>query len=307
MGGFQFIFNGAVGSRGETRRLFRKVRRWVLRFADPLVAWEVKGCRLRLNLSHQLPLYRRDFPAYAANFERLTASLRRQHHRLMLVDVGANIGDSVALAEMKHEEECLLIEGDPAYFQLLRENTAHLPGAVCVAAMLSASAQQSPGRLIAEGGTGSIVQASEGHVIFVTLDQVIEEHPRFAGSHLLKIDVDGYDFRVMRGGERFIREGHPILFFEQDPGMIRNAGDDPDDVYDWLARVGYERVHLYDNLGFRVGAFPLADRATLRELNAYARQRAGFYYDVAAFAPCHAAIEQAFDDGERQYYRALRP
>jgi FkbM family methyltransferase len=302
----QFIFHRALGSTGETGRVFRRARRWMLRVADPLVTWEVKGRQLRLNLSHQLPFYRRDFPTYAANFERLTALLRRQHGRLLLVDVGANIGDSLALAEVRKDEDCLLIEGDPDYFRLLRENTADLPKVVCVAAMLSASAQEASGRLVAEGGTGSIVRDGAGRVWFVTLDQVVQEHPQFTNSHLLKIDVDGYDFCVLRGGERFIRGARPVLFFEQDPGMMQGVGDEADEVYDWLGKTGYERVYLYDNLGYWVGTFHLADNATLRELNAYARQRPGFYYDVIAFAQDHAPVEQVFRAEEKQFYEALR-
>jgi FkbM family methyltransferase len=304
----QFIFNRALSSSGEAGRFFRKARRWVLRFADPLVTWEVKGRQLRLNLSHQLPFYRREFATYAANFERLTALLRRQYGRLMMIDVGANIGDSLALAEVRKDEACLLVEGDNGYFQLLRENTADLPGAVCVAAMLSASAEEASGRLVAEGGTGGIVRdGAEGRVRFVTLDQVVQEHPKFAKSHLLKVDVDGYDFRVLRGGARFIRGARPVLFFEHDPGLMQTAGDVADEVYDWLGKAGYERVYLYDNLGYWVGAFSLADRAALRDLNAYARQRSGFYYDVAAFSAHHATIEQAFRCEEKQFYGALKP
>jgi FkbM family methyltransferase len=303
----QFVFNKALRSPGEIGRFFRRVRRWILRFADPIVTWEVNGRKLRLNLSHKLPFYRREFPTYASNLERLAGLLRRQYGSLMMIDVGANVGDSLALAGVLESEPCLLIEGDADFFRRLQENTAGLPDATCVAAMLSDSAGETAGKLVSDGGTGAVVRTEgEGTVKFLTLDQVIRENPRFIKSQLLKIDVDGYDFRVMRGGERYIRDARPVLFFEQDPGMMQAAGESADGVYDWLGKAGYERVYLYDNIGYLVGAFSISERAALRDLNEYARQRRGFYYDVAAFAGRHADVEQAFRYEEKQFFKALK-
>ncbi len=303
---FQAIFNGALSGRGEVGRFCRRLRRWILKWSDPLVTWQLNGRELRLRLSHQLPFYRREFPTYSANLERLGAFLHRQYGRLVMIDVGANVGDSLALAGIRPGDACLLIEGDPEYLKLLRENTADLPEAICVGAMLSDQVGQASVQLVPCGGTGQIISArGMEQVALQTLDGILDQQPRFKESQLLKSDVDGYDFRVLRGGARFLRASQPILFFEQDPRLLDGVGEDPDQVWEWLAATGYTQVFVYDNLGYWLGSFPLQDLSTLRQLNHYARPRTGVYYDVAAFGPRHEAIQQAFAAEEKAFYDAL--
>lgn len=304
---FQAIFNGALSARGETGRFFRRLRRWILKCSDPLVTWELNGRKLRLRLSHQLPFYRREFPTYSANLERLAKSLRRVYGPLIMIDVGANIGDSLALARIGAGDACLLIEGDPEYLRLLQQNTADLPNATCVAAMLSDRAGRADVRLISIGGTGQVVAAGQqpNQADLETLDGLIERQPRFKQSQLLKIDVDGYDFRVLRGGVCFIHGTQPVLFFEQHPSLLEAAGERADDVWAWLAEAGYTQLFLYDHFGYWLGSFPVAEQTALCDLNSYARQRADAYYDVAAFAPRHAQIQALFTAEERAFYNSL--
>jgi FkbM family methyltransferase len=302
----QKVYNGAIGGRGELGRFCRRLRRWILKFSDPLVRWELNGRPLRLRLSHQLPFYRREFPTYSANLERLAKAVRRGNEPLVMVDVGANIGDSLALAGIGPADSILLIEGNPEYMRLLRENTADLPNAVCVGAMLSDQAGGAQVRLVSVDGTGQVVAAGErsSEVALVTLDSVLRQHPRFLESVLLKSDVDGYDFRVLRGAAEFVRGAQPVLFFEQHPLLLRQAGEQPDAVWPWLAQAGYSRVLLYDHFGYWLGSFALTDRETLCGLNAYALQRKDAYYDVVAFAPRHEQIETRFTAAERIFYGA---
>jgi FkbM family methyltransferase len=304
---FQAVFNGALSARGETGRFIRRLRRWILKCSDPLVTWELNGRKLRLRLSHQLPFYRREFPTYSANLERLAKVLRRVYGPLIMIDVGANIGDSLALAGIEPGDACLLIEGDPEYLRLLRQNTADLANATCVAAMLSDQAGPADVRLVSIGGTGKVVAAGQQpkQADLQTLDRLIEQQPRFKESQLLKIDVDGYDFRVLRGGACFIRSTQPVLFFEQHPRLLEAAGERADDIWAWLAAAGYTQVFLYDHFGYWLGSFALVEQAALCDLNSYARQRTDAYYDVTAFAPRHTQIQTVFTAQEKAFYHSL--
>jgi FkbM family methyltransferase len=304
---YQAIFNAALNGRGETRRWGRRLRRLILKGRDPVVHWEINGRKLELPLSHQLPFYRREFPTYAANLERLAAAIRRELGCLAMIDVGANIGDSVALAAARDGDTGLLIEGDKRYFELLKRNTAALDGVVCVSTMLSDAPGKVPVRLVTSGGTGQVIDASAGqHALVSSLDCVVKEYPQFRQCNLLKIDVDGYDFRVLRGAAELVRAAQPVLFFEQDPALLDQAKEDADAVWDWLVQAGYTSLFIYDHLGFWVGAFPLADTTFFRQLNAYSRQRPGYYYDVAAFASSHRALEKTFAAGENAFYAGQR-
>lgn len=69
----------------------------------------------------------------------------------------------------------------------------------------------------------------------VSLDEYFGESERIA---LLKIDVEGAEFGVLKGAERILRQHAPLLVFECEnrhlsPGNVQ-------DVFFWLAGLGYE-------------------------------------------------------------------
>ena len=64
----------------------------------------------------------------------------------------------------------------------------------------------------------------------------------FAGERidLLKIDVEGWEVQVVRGGERVIRECKPVVVVEQKPGHAEAYGFGRRDAVDLLASWGAE-------------------------------------------------------------------
>ncbi|MPZ24573.1 MAG: FkbM family methyltransferase [Dehalococcoidia bacterium] len=53
----------------------------------------------------------------------------------------------------------------------------------------------------------------------------------------LKVDTDGYDFEVLRGGQELLARDHPLIFFELSPHLMQ---DDPVEGFRWLQSLGYE-------------------------------------------------------------------
>jgi hypothetical protein len=57
---------------------------------------------------------------------------------------------------------------------------------------------------------------------------------------LLKVDVEGAEVRVLRGGERVLGGAvAPVLIIEVNPSALRAAGSDPAELYDQLDALGY--------------------------------------------------------------------
>jgi FkbM family methyltransferase len=67
-----------------------------------------------------------------------------------------------------------------------------------------------------------------------TLDLILGDEPRV---DFIKIDTDGFDFEVLHGAERTLRNQRPLLFFELAPGMVT----DSQARLSTLQALGYER------------------------------------------------------------------
>jgi FkbM family methyltransferase len=70
-----------------------------------------------------------------------------------------------------------------------------------------------------------------------TLDRLCEEmnlHP-----DLLKIDVEGYELKVLKGSERVLREDGPTIFLELHPGEMLKFGQTALELVAYLRELGY--------------------------------------------------------------------
>jgi len=66
---------------------------------------------------------------------------------------------------------------------------------------------------------------------------------------LIKIDVEGGEFNVMRGAEQLLKTKHPYLIFEHGLGATDKYGFGPDDVYHFLVdQLGYRILLMRDFL-----------------------------------------------------------
>src|SRR6266545_3066092 len=66
------------------------------RLGDPVITYEIGAGRLSIPLSHDLPLHRAAYPQYSSNLARIAASVAAFSDDFVVIDVGANVGDSLA-------------------------------------------------------------------------------------------------------------------------------------------------------------------------------------------------------------------
>jgi FkbM family methyltransferase len=302
----QLIFDGIHSSNWLLARAFNRVRVTLARRPDARVRWRLGGRELVLPLSHDLAWYRRCFPTYSDNLRRLARFLRGRDGALCMIDVGANIGDSWALTEPAPQDRYLLVEGEPEFFELLTLNTTATAGVTCVPVLLSDRPTVAPlGMVIVAGNARVDVAAATGNRVFETLDHVLDERPVFRAANLVKVDVEGFDGRVLRGGRALLAGAGPVVLFEHYPRLIRAAGDNDCALFTDLAGFGYGPMILYDNRGFLLGTLDPGDVGHVAELVSYARQQDGYYYDVIAFPSRRAADRDSFLREERAFYAAI--
>ncbi len=78
----------------------------------------------------------------------------------------------------------------------------------------------------------------------ITLDTFVET-TGIQQPQLVKIDVEGAEFRVLKGGKRVFEHEHPpILFTEIIAPWLKNFGDTPWDILGYLQNLGYEHLFM---------------------------------------------------------------
>ena len=296
----QFIFNQTLSPVRSVSKFFCSLRKKILRHSDPIVIYNLNGKDIRIRLSHELPQALKTFPAYSSNLKRLASFIRSKAGQLKMIDVGANVGDSFCLAGEGDKDQFLLIEGDEAYFDLLKQNTERYPSVTLVKTFISDQPGDASGSFVSQSGTGKLVSKPGSTIQFQTVDQITAQQKKFGPCNLLKSDVDGYDCRVLRGARQLIASTKPVLFFEHDPVLLKEAGENPVSIFEFLAELGYDRLVFYDFLGGIMGQVDSRDTVLLGDLMFYASMKQNWYYDICCFHRDQAAWRADFIAEERK-------
>lgn len=265
--------------------LNRKMFNYAMKI-NPIIEQEVAGFSLYMPFSHSLPFYLKKFPYYSKNLVRLANYTFQKFGTLKLIDVGANIGDTIALLRKERCYPILAIEGDPYYFKLLEKNAAEFSDTVLVNSYLGEFCEELNVSSTKDRGTGGlkVVENSISKIQIKTLDETIKGNLQFQDSKILKIDTDGFDFKILRGATSFLLKSKPLVFFEYDPFLLKNNGEDSKEVFKFLLNLGYENILLYDNFGELMLSAHLGSQQLIAEINSYLLGRMSqFYCDICAF------------------------
>lgn len=247
--------------------------------SDPIITVTVHGVRLRLNRSHKLPSYVTSYPYYDTALSQLVKYLRdATSKRLMFVDVGANVGDTAALASSsvsRGDVEFICVEACEEFLDLLRANTADLDVQIVQALVGATTATRN--LKIKSTGTGSASVSDSGSETAVTsLDDIVGTRT----VDIIKIDTDGFEDEVLAGATKTIADNMPALHVEYSPRHIRRNGRvDPSQVLNRLVSLGYEKALIYDNSGTVIGQHAL-NGEVISALSGYAESNPHFFLDI---------------------------
>lgn len=269
---------------------------------DDIVMIHIGNYDLKANGNHALPHLLAVHPGYSANLPRLVCKVKEKYPDLLMYDVGANIGDTVALVRTRCQCSIVCIEGDSKYFELLTQNTAQFVDVQIYNYFLGEESKTISGATEKNVGTLKIVDSIEDTIELLTLDEFIGKNGPFSCAKLLKIDTDGFDLKILRGALNYVSRIKPVLFFEYDKLFLSQVGDDGISTLNQLREIGYDDIIFYDNYGRFLLSDTLNNEIILKQLDNYivARKGAFEYYDLCVFHKDDKDIAREFIDAEME-------
>lgn len=263
---------------------------------------QIGNMELLLPPEHALPSFINSYPNYSRNLSRIANYLGLYYPFFSIIDVGANIGDSVALLLENSASNVHIysVEGNPAFLPYLKHNVSSMSNVTIFETYLSDTLGVDRGGLLNENGTARIAQDEQSNKItFMTLDELSVLNTEFGQSKLLKIDTDGFDLKIIRGGLKYISKINPVLFFEYDFDFLTSIGDDAFSTLKTLYEIGYEHMLVYDNFGRLLFCLHNFDFLIFEQLTNYIEGKKGAidYYDLCFL---HKNDKWLFDDIQKR-------
>jgi FkbM family methyltransferase len=261
---------------------------FILKFSDPIVnIWEGKT-KLRMRLSHKNVLYYAMFPMYDKALPRISAYIQAIEGKLVMIDVGANIGDTAALiSETVSGTSILCIEGNEKILEFLNHNAKLIKNnSVTIEPRFCTDSSSNIGFSVdMHYGTAKLIKNETSSIQGDTLDNMVNRHSEFQKTNLLKIDTDGFEITVFNGAKKLIQQIQPIIYFEFNPYDYEKAGQDPFYLFELLVSAGYANALFYTNCGIPLGIYDISNRQKMKEMiDNLAEKEDGktiyYYYDI---------------------------
>lgn len=166
----------------------------------------------------------------------------------VVLDIGANIGENslVAASMVMPGGSVYAFEPNPPVFAKLDSNIRLNPN--LPVKPIQKGIGEKPGYFYVDvgnpnnAGGGQLVEASASgnkqKVEVVALDAVVADL-RIARVDIIKIDVEGFEPQVLRGGKETLQKHHPLLFIEFNETALRRYGSSTQELLQLLKELGY--------------------------------------------------------------------
>lgn len=249
------------------------------------------GHDLALPPEHRLPYFLRRDAFYDVHPAELLAALARGVDRLVLIDVGANVGDTATSALTAADNISVTsVEGNATFAGYARRNLAAFGDrSVVIEAFVGPIRGLTTTYRMGAGGSGGFTGAPDAGgaipIRWVSPEELVAGLGP-ADVTVWKSDIDGLDIHVLAEHWDAITAACEVVWFEYDP--VSTLGDAAD-VARLVDRIGSSQrgMIVFDNLGNRMLAVPPGDAAAevLRGLTGWLyAQREGHvmvrYFDV---------------------------
>ena len=284
---YRFQESGLFGS--IWRNLWNKSISW----HAGAVTINIHGRRAFVNNGHSYPLFARRFPHWNNPLIELVYESSTVLARpINVADIGASIGDTAMLLESNcpsSVSKFICIEGDTEFFRYLRENLEQSDRYELHNVMLSSKESEIPSLIRTHAGTASAQGNSVTHA--VPFDSLVSSvHP----PDVIKIDVDGFDGKVLAGATQTLRQHKPAVIFEWDPSLCKQTGNDWLAHFKILENLEYTRYIWFTKYGDFSHFTTIMDTVAIKQLAKIClsgERDYNWHYDVVALHKASPIID----------------
>lgn len=273
-----------------------------------VVQAKVGSATLAMPAESSIPLEYTANPDYGSQIGRLAGHLKATSGEYLAIDVGANVGDTLSIIRQAADVPVLCVEGDPQCVGLFKENAAQYDRVELLESFLSDKEGIETVHMDKEGWNTTLLPGSgEGGktLQFRTLDSVTSGRSHSCG--LLKLDVEGYEWKILSGSRMLLENDQPVICLEYN---IRHSGFPPEDFVrgiENLRNLGYEHVMVYESQGVLLSTIALGagweDFLDMHHFLVNALSPV-LYADIVLFPRSKTASFEGFLESERKYCRS---
>jgi FkbM family methyltransferase len=269
---------------------------------------DVHGVDMILPFNHALPGYLADLKFYDRLPIRLSKFIGDKCGVVNCIDVGANIGDSIAAFKFGRQDNSndfyIAVEPNSYYAKYLNFNFIE-QGVISLPFLCSNSEGTGFVSFKELNGTASSsfndrpLEDGDKNIKMTTIDSIVGFYGGDRKFNLLKTDTDGHDFDVVSGAKNFIQEHSPFVLMEVDSFSDNQFLVHVRNTLNLFFESGYSKLFVYDNQGYFLGLYEIADEHSLEKLLFYKLSKKFYYFDFLLMADKYV---DEFLSSERGFY-----
>ena len=227
-----------AGIRGRLRGIYSTYR---TNNPERFITTEIDGIKYNLDLNEEIDnsIY------YQGCFEPMTVRIIKKYVKsgMTVIDIGANVGcHTVRFAkQVGASGKVIAFEPTKYAYEKLKKNVAlnMLKNTVLEKSALSdKSVKKQMVQFKSSYPLDNKVKRAKDIISITTLDEYVSKH-NVGKVDFIKLDVDGFEYKIIRGAMKTIKMNKPIIITEIGVSTLKNAGDDINDLIGTLSRIGY--------------------------------------------------------------------
>jgi FkbM family methyltransferase len=267
---------------------FIKTNEWSEKNITKKVSVRVGNYDILMPGNNQQIVNYKNIPDLNIQLGHLAECVAKKYPDVTLIDVGANVGDTIAIIKTNIDLPIIAIEGDDTSFQFLEMNTKQFKNISLVKAFLGETKETIGVDIEKSGWNNTIIPNASGKkkIILDTLDNTLENLKLNRGNlKLLKIDTEGFDTIILRGCNNILKNNKPVIFFEYNGENMKKNGENGLETILNLKKVGYHQILIFDGLSNLILSTNLDNEALLLQLHNYVHKKGAMipFFDICIF------------------------